>query len=43
MDPGSAAVAWYRRRGDTMEFASGSRVLGLSGDDVAAVVDWPSS
>jgi Uma2 family endonuclease len=41
VDPGRAIVEWYARRGDRMQPAGRSDLLGLTEDDLAVAIDWP--
>lgn len=40
VDPTACTVQWYVRIGDTMEAASGSGLLDISGAEVADAMDW---
>lgn len=41
VDPQGASVQWYRRDGRTMHPVAEGRLLGITGDELAAAIDWP--
>jgi Uma2 family endonuclease len=42
VDPSRHTVEWFERGPDAFRPSDGSRLLGLTGADLATAIDWPA-